>query len=229
MDELIAGQVEYYRARAGEYDEWFLRQGRYDRGPEANQAWFDEVGEVRRALDAFGPEGRVLELAGGTGLWTQQLVQRANSVTVVDSSAEVLAINRERVGSDRAQYIQADLFSWRPGERYDVVFFGFWLSHVPPDRFASFWDLVRSCLHPGGRVFLVDSLYTDISTAIDHRLEGRDATTVTRRLNDGQEYRIVKVFHQPDELRAQLAGLDWNLTARSTAHYFLYGYGTPLR
>lgn len=36
MDEpkLLAEQLAYYRARAGEYDQWFLREGRYDRGPE---------------------------------------------------------------------------------------------------------------------------------------------------------------------------------------------------
>jgi hypothetical protein len=29
--------------------------------------------------------------------------------------------------------------AWRPDRRYDVVFFGFWLSHVPLERFAAFW------------------------------------------------------------------------------------------
>ena len=77
MDELIAQQISYYQARAGEYDEWFLRQGRYDRGPEINRQWFTEVEEVRRALDAFAPGGDVLELAGGTGLWTEQLLRQA--------------------------------------------------------------------------------------------------------------------------------------------------------
>ena len=33
MDErLLQEQVDYYRARAGEYDEWFFRTGRYDLG-----------------------------------------------------------------------------------------------------------------------------------------------------------------------------------------------------
>ena len=42
-DPLIAEQIAYYRSRAGEYDEWFLRQGRYDHGPELNERWFAEV------------------------------------------------------------------------------------------------------------------------------------------------------------------------------------------
>ena len=49
-DELLAEQVAYYQARAGEYDEWFLREGRHDRGPEWNRRWFSELEEVRREL-----------------------------------------------------------------------------------------------------------------------------------------------------------------------------------
>ena len=62
QDPLLLEQIAYYRARANEYDEWFFRQGRYDRGPQFNQQWFDEAAQVREALHAFKPEGRVLEL-----------------------------------------------------------------------------------------------------------------------------------------------------------------------
>src|SRR5437588_4564864 len=90
---LLREQMEYYRARAPEYDEWFLRQGRYDRGPADNRQWFDEAAQVGSMLTAFEPVGRVLELAGGTGLWTRELARFAGRLTVVDSSREMLAIN----------------------------------------------------------------------------------------------------------------------------------------
>lgn len=226
-DDVVREQIAYYRARAGEYDEWFLRQGRYDRGAEANARWFAEVAEVRTALDAFHPAGDVLELAAGTGLWTQRLVQTAAHVTAVDASPEVLALNRERLGDAAScvTYTQADLFAWQPDRRYDVVFFSFWLSHVPPERFSGFWDVVRAALKPGGHVFFVDSLYTQTSTAADHQLEGQDATTVNRRLNDGQEFHIVKVFYRPDDLRQRLDILGWDVTVQATENYFLYGHG----
>src|SRR6188508_1532178 len=105
LDHLLAEQIAYYRARAAEYDEWFLRQGRYDHGPALNQQWFDEAQEVRLALEQFRPAGRVLELACGTGLWTQHLVRFADSVTAVDSAPEMLALNRERLGEGRVQYV----------------------------------------------------------------------------------------------------------------------------
>ena len=223
LQRMLAHQIAYYRARAGEYDEWFLRQGRYDHGPELNQLWFDEVAEVRAALERFAPAGQVLELACGTGLWTEQLLRYTNQLTALDASPEVLALNRQRVGTEAVRYLQADLFEWQPDQRYDAVFFSFWLSHVPEERFAAFWQMVARALKPGGRVFLVDSRYETTSTARDHQLGPADAGRVKRRLKDGSEYEIVKIFYHPAELSARLRGLGWWARLHETEHYFLFG------
>ena len=52
----------------------------------------------------------MLELAGGTGIWTKQLAQTAAELTVVDASPEMLGINRDRVRDPYVRYITADLF-----------------------------------------------------------------------------------------------------------------------
>jgi demethylmenaquinone methyltransferase/2-methoxy-6-polyprenyl-1,4-benzoquinol methylase len=223
-DKMVREQIAYYQARAGEYDEWFLRQGRYDRGPQANAQWFREVEQVQQALDAFRPRGHVLELACGTGLWTQRLLRHAQHISAVDASPEVLALNEQKVRSSRVRYVQADLFEWRPAEQYDVVFFSFWLSHVPPERFDAFWNLVAAALRPEGRAFFVDSLYEPTSTAADHQLRDRQATCATRRLNDGRTFEIVKVFYEPTDLQGRLARSGWQAQVAGTEHYFLYGH-----
>jgi len=38
-EELLAEQRDFYRARAPEYDEWWQRRGRYDRGVELGAEW----------------------------------------------------------------------------------------------------------------------------------------------------------------------------------------------
>jgi SAM-dependent methyltransferase len=227
MDAVLQEQIGYYRARASEYDEWFLRQGRFDRGPESNRRWLEQAEVVYQALDAFRPAGRMLELAPGTGLWTQRLLRYAQSLTAVDASPEMLALCKARVGAASARFILADIFSWQPDASYDVVFFSFWLSHVPWERFAPFWEKVRSCLAPGGRVFFVDSLPDPTSTAADHVLPEADATTMLRKLNDGREFTVVKVFHQPKDLAERLGRLGWQVTVRATGNYFIFGWGSP--
>lgn len=223
---ILDEQIAYYRARAGEYDEWFERTGRYDRGEEHRAAWLGEAARVERALQGLGPRTRCLELACGTGLWTRHLARVCGSVAAVDASPEVIAINRERVGSDAVEYIEADLFAWEPAERYDLVFFAFWLSHVPHDRFDAFWRMVRGALAPGGTAFLLDSLYNPDSTARDHAPPARDGV-VSRALNDGQDFRIVKLFYTPEDLSARLARLGWRAGLRASGRFFIYGEAAP--
>ena len=94
--ELLDEQIAYYRARAEEYDEWFFRRGKYDRGEDFLRTWFSEIATVESALRALRPYGDVLELACGTGLWTRHLIDSASTVTAVDASAEVIEINQQR-------------------------------------------------------------------------------------------------------------------------------------
>jgi SAM-dependent methyltransferase len=227
---ILQDQIDYYRARAGEYDEWWFRTGRYDRGPDFNARWRAEVGAVEAALDTWltarGPQ-MLLELACGTGLFTRRLAPRVPHITAVDASPEVLAINRSRVATSNVDYIEADLFSWRPAARYDAVFFSFWLSHVPEERFAAFWDKVATALAPRGAAYLIDSAFDPTSTAKDHVLRERDTGIVTRRLNDGREFRIVKLFWEPQALAARLGALGWSATLAQTPSYFIYGLAEP--
>lgn len=228
-EQIIKEQIDYYRARAGEYDEWFLRQGRYDHGEEFNRRWFEQAAQVRAALDAFAPRGDVLEIACGTGLWSEHLARHAEHLTAIDSSEEVIAINRQRLeGQGHVSYEQADIFSWQPPKRYDAIFFSFWLSHVPADCFDSFWQKVRLALKDDGRFFVVDSLYNHTTTANNHVLRGRDSAVQDRKLNDGRSYRIVKIYYEPEELAARLAALGWQSDLKRSADYFLYGSGGPL-
>jgi len=222
-ERLLAGQRAYYRRRAPEYDEWWQRIGRYDHGEDEARQWVAQVGIVERALDDFDIGADVLELAGGTGWWTQRLAPMATALTVVDASAETLELNRRRVGgAGSVEYVVADLFDWSPGRRYDTVFFSFWLSHVPARRFEAFWRMVRSALRPDGRVFLIDSRRTEWSSPT-----AGDASEVQRRtLNDGSAHHVVKIFYEPDQLNARLANLGWSARITATP-LFIYGSAAP--
>jgi SAM-dependent methyltransferase len=223
LDGLLAEQARYYRERAGEYDEWWHRQGRYDHGPEFKARWLAEVAEVQAALDRFAPTGDVLELACGTGLWTARLALKARHLTALDASEETLALARARVEDPRVSFLQADLFAWEPNESFDVCFFSFWLSHVPEERFGLFWEKVGRSLREDGRVFFIDSRRSERATAVDHQLPERGSETMLRRLDDGREFRIIKRFHEPGSLRARLAELGWEAEVAESSEYFIYG------
>lgn len=224
--ELLDEQIAYYRARAPEYDEWVERSGIFDHGPQWRDRWTAEVGEVRAALDRFAPAGRVLELACGTGWWTQALAAHTDDLTCLDASPEAIAIARTKTD---ARFVVADIFEWEPDGTYDVVFFSFWLSHVPAWRLPAFFALVGRALAPGGRVFLIDNHPSPAPTGSHlRRFVQRDTSedgVVIRTLNDGRSFRAVKLYHQPEQLRRRLAELGWRFTFTATEHFFYFGWG----
>jgi SAM-dependent methyltransferase len=209
LDPLLAQQIAYYRAVANEYADHAIQ------GAAGGS-------ELEAALDAFGPEGDVLELACGPGTWIPHLLRHATSLTAVDASPEMLAIASARFGEERLRFIHADIFRWRPDRRYDVVFFGFWLSHVPLDRFESFWSLVADSMAPGGRVFFADDGYR----TPDELTEGEGSATIRRRLKDGTAHRAVKVPHDPKDLERRIARLGWRITVTPTSGPFFWGQGS---
>ena len=206
---LLAEQRRYYAARAPEYEDWWWRRGRYALEPDDEARWFADVAEVEGAVAELAPLGDVLELAAGTGIWTRRLVPLASRVVAVDANAEMLALN-----DFGAEHVVADVFDWQPAARFDLCFFGFWLSHVPDDRLDAFWALVHSALAPGGRVFLVDNGSPSDSTHTSRTQTGVE----TRRLADGREFRIVKHYRSAEDI----PGLDLRVTENG---HFLYGGG----
>lgn len=229
MDRLLDEQVGYYEARADEYDDCYLRLGRYDHGPEANASWFAETARLEAAVHLFDATGSVLEIACGTGLWTRFLAPRASRVLAVDASANVLALNEARYGRPHVDYHQVDIFDWAPpaGERFDAIFFGFFISHIPPTLFEAFWSNLRDWLAPGGRVFFCDDAAGSDRPFGGDRIDEAPRYALRRSLTDGQEFTIVKIFYEEDALTEHLDLLGWQADVTTTGSLFMHGTATP--
>ncbi|MBD2100290.1 class I SAM-dependent methyltransferase [Leptolyngbya sp. FACHB-261] len=227
-DDILREQLAYYRARASEYDDWFYRFGRYDYGHQLNELWSNEVAIVKRALRQINKVEQILELACGTGIWTQELLSLGEQITAIDASYEMIAINQRKLDSPKVAYQQLDLFSWEPEKQYDLVFFAFWLSHVPPTLLDSFLAKVYCSTRTGGQIFIVDSRFAETSSAKDHILKDDGSLYKIRKLNNGQEFKVIKVFYQPDDLRDKLTEAGFQADVRGTENYFVYAQGRRL-
>jgi ubiquinone/menaquinone biosynthesis C-methylase UbiE len=147
--ELDAAMRAYYQRRAGEYDEWYLRLGSFANRPEAGQ-WRAELEILRERVSAFA-NGKLLEVAPGTGWWTRYLAAGA-TVTVVDYAPAMLAQVAARLRSLglKAHRIRGDAYALPLGQgRFDSCFMGFFLSHVPFARLPQFFAEVRRVMKPG--------------------------------------------------------------------------------
>src|SRR5579859_906917 len=200
-------QMAYYRRRAAEYD-----LTSYEDVPRADR-------RIASLLDRLRPEGDVLEIACGTGIWTRHLAGHARSLTALDAAPEMIALARQRVADPRVTFVAADVLDWAPPRRYDTVFFGFWLSHVPAVAFGRFWSVVRGALASDGRVLFVDDLPD--AAGRETYLAG-SGEIVERQLRDGTRHQLVKLVRDQQALTRQLTELGWHATiARSGADWLL--------
>ena len=215
-EQVLAEQISYYDARAQEYD---ASVSNAEIEPEA-------VVRAHALLRQMGLYEQVLELACGTGLWTGTLLAIGREINVLDASNEMLVLTRQKHGDDRVQYRQVDLFQWEPEEAYDLVFFAYWLSHVPPAHLAPFLQKVRRAVKPGGSVVVIDQY---APTEEDRQLsKAGEAGEIyaDRMLQDGRHFTIVKVFYSPDTLHETFASQGFNVKVQplDNSHFFLSGH-----
>jgi len=226
-EDLGREMIDYYAARAPEYDDWYLRRGRYSHGPIHDAAWDAELDAAGRWLDARPIRGEIVELAAGTGWWSPLLASRGE-LSLYDAADAPLARARERLVAHglRAHLHVRDAWA-EPDRQVDALFAGFWLSHVPADRLPEFLALIRRWLKPGGVFAFIDSLDDPESGTID-RAAPIDGVSV-RRLADGRTFRVVKVYHAADTLSGALSAAGFEgVSVTTTGRFFLLGEGHAL-
>jgi 2-polyprenyl-3-methyl-5-hydroxy-6-metoxy-1,4-benzoquinol methylase len=212
IDEVLADQVAYYRRRAGEYD-----VTAYEDVAATRVLIAELVAEMR-------PTGRVLEIACGTGLWTEGLAAWADTVTAIDAAPEMVTVARDRVRSANVSFEIADVFSWRSADQFDVIFFSAWLSHVPASEFGRFWQLLRGSLARDGRVLFIDE---HIDEQQKEAYVAGQGEVVERRLTDGSTFRVIKNFVEPAELELRLRRIGWDCAIRRVNSRLISGEARP--
>lgn len=205
---------EYYAIRASEYDRVYTRPER-QADLRAIETWLPELFKDRS----------VLEVACGTGYWTQFMAPVASCVLAVDAVPEMLDIARNRVPEESVRFLIGDAYALPPIEPgFEAGFAGFWLSHVPRSRVREFLLGFHSGLKHDAKVVLLDNRFVEgSSTPIsDHDAEGN--TYQDRLLSDGTMHRVLKNFPSEAELRALVRDIGRNIKYRKWQYYWALEY-----
>ena len=213
--------VPYYEARAAEYDEWYLRLGRYAHGPAHDLAWQMELDAATTWLDGLPLDGEIVELASGTGWWSALLATKGE-LHAYDAAGAPLDRARDRLLAHRLRAHLHVRDAWAaPDRAVDALFTGFWLSHVPRPRLAEFLAIARAWLRPGGIYAAIDSQPDAASGTLD-RLPAPAPDFARRRLADGREFTIPKVHYRAEELTAALQSAGFgDVDVHSSGRFFL--------
>ena len=209
---------QYYAARAREYESI------YDK-PERQP----DLRKLEQLLPDLLAGRRILELACGTGYWTQFLGRKVESVVAVDASTETLALAAAKaLPPERAELRVADVYDLSDGlGLYDGAFAGFWWSHVPVREQPRFLASLDRRLNAGGRVVLLDNRYVEgSSTPVSHRDEDGNSYQ-KRRLANGSEHTVLKNFPTESELKAATGKFGRNFRFVLLEYYWVFVYEKP--
>lgn len=208
------GMQDYYAARAPEYDRVYLK-------PERQE----DLRAIERWLPSVFTRKSVLEVACGTGYWTQFIAPVATRVLAVDASPETLQIAQTRLHQGKVQFLVGDAYRLPvAARRYEAGFAGFWFSHVPRERVGEFLRGFHQALVPGARVVLLDNLYVSGSSTPISEWDPEGNSYQLRRLADGSTYRVIKNFPSEAELRKATTGLATEVRLHKWKYFWALEY-----
>jgi len=219
MEPDLSSMQAYYAARAREYDAVY-------RKPERQS----DLREIERWLPTLLAGRTVLEVACGTGYWTQFIAPVAASVLAIDSAMETLRIAEQRVAARNVLFQVGDAYSLPRGRAFSAAFAGFWWSHVPLERQHAFLRGLNASLAPGACVVLLDNRFVEGSSTPIAERDSVGNTYQARTLADGSTHRVLKNFPSEAELRALgAAGLGESVDYRAWRFYWALLYRVPER
>lgn len=205
--------VDYYAERAREYERIYHKPERQDDLRQLR----DFVADTFRGL-------AVLEVACGTGYWTEVLARSANSVLATDINESVLAIAREKQLGVNITFREADAYALPVSRQFNAVLSAFWWSHIPRSELRAFLLGLHSVLCPGARVVFIDNAYVEgSSTPISRRDENGDTYQI-RRLDDGSIHEVRKNFPTEVHLRETVQEVATEVQVQFLKYYWILSY-----
>jgi SAM-dependent methyltransferase len=213
MDKLAT----YYAQRAAEYERIYAKPER--------QA--DLYALRTRVRDMFSRR-KVLELACGTGYWTDVYAPAAAQVTALDVNEEVLEIARTKEHAARVEFLRGSAYEIPDlGRRHDALFAGFWWSHVPLERLDGFLEDCLSAVAPGALIAFLDNRYVEGSSTALARRDARGNAYQLRSLDDGSTHEVLKNFPTESELIQRVSRIGWGANVELLDYYWLLTWWAP--
>ena len=204
----------YYAARAPYYDAVYEK-------PERRA----DIALLRRFLASRFAQHTVLEVACGTGFWSQFIAPAAASLVSTDATTEPLEFARLRPHTEAVKFVQADAYALPESlGRFSAAFAGLWLSHVPISIRPHFFAGLHKLLLPGAHVvFLDNSEVQCVELPIAER-DSEGNTYQHRQLRDGSIHRVLKNFPSEAELITMVSGIGVQARYQRLENFWLFEY-----
>ena len=200
----------YYAKRAREYEQIYEKPER-----QHELAW------LRERIPKLYKGRTVLEVACGTGYWTQYLAPAAHRVYACDINEPVLEIAREK-GIAGATFFKADAISLEGVPTgCNAAFAGFWWSHVKKSGLRQFVANLAGKVEPGAVVAILDNAWAPGSSTPISRTDAEGNTYQMRKLASGEQVEVLKNFPTPGELTEAIGNVAAEAHLEALTYYWL--------
>jgi len=214
MDLSDANMKSYYRERAPLYDLVYT----YPERQKDLRFLEDYISKQFIGLD-------VLEIAAGTGYWTQFIAAEARSILATDAVIESLTQIEKRSISKPVSIKVVDAYALTEIPRkFNGAFAGLWLSHVAKQRLFKFLETLHQTLEPGATVLFVDNSTVQCERLPLSYTDEWGNTFQDRELEDGSIHRILKNFPAEAELIKAIGNFGSNPKYIQLENFWLFQY-----
>ena len=181
---------EYYRKRSGEYDKIY-----------ETAEWQEDLRLLATWLAGLTRDRSVLEVAAGTGYWTQIAAAGATRITATDHSPAMLARAAKRRLGRKVTLRRADAYALPAmTSSFDVGMAHLWWSHVETQRQQQFLTQLACRLKPGATLLMIDQLHIAGYSAPALRRDRFGNRYELRSLDNGDIHQIVKNYPDAQQL-----------------------------
>jgi demethylmenaquinone methyltransferase/2-methoxy-6-polyprenyl-1,4-benzoquinol methylase len=203
---------DYYAKRSGEYERIYDKPER-----QAELAW------LRKRIPQLYLGRTVLEVACGTGYWTQFIAPAAKHVHASDINDAVLEIAREKpFPPGRVTFHRGDALTLEGTPAgCDAAFAGFWWSHVKKAELPLFVKELSLKLASGATVAILDNSYAEGSSTPLSRTDADGNTYQMRTLGNGERHEVLKNFPSALDLAEAVRPIAREAHLESLAYYWL--------
>lgn len=206
--------VTYYARRAPHYDELYVKPERQN-----------DLAALRTHLQTAFADRKVLEIACGTGYWTQAIAETANSVKATDINEPMLDIARQKSYPRNNVIFEAiNMYDLPADGAFDALFGGFIWSHIPLEQLAQWLDHLHGLLKPGSRVVFTDNNFVPGSSTPVSDKDSSGNVFQERKLPDGATYSIIKNFPEQHDFERLLKDRGQNIYLKNLEYYWVLQY-----
>lgn len=203
----------YYNDRASEYDKVYNI-------PEEQE----DLSKSTELFQNIFANKSVIEVACGTGYWTEQISKTAASMLAIDINKAVIDIAKTRRYSSEVIFQVLDMNSLKIDKKFDGLFGGFIWSHILIQDLDNLLSKFKELVIEKGEIVFIDSKQVDGTSHDKKRITRIDEfgnTFQTRKLENGTTHEVLKNFPNTNFLFNTLSQISTDIKIIELEYYWI--------